>query len=288
LDLFIFPPGLAQVLVALKAGQGGTPLDVDLGCLANTWRIVEVAHAAGLVCAAVGRAKLGEGGGGGEGSCGSVGAAGARRKLDWAAPRCGPTPGCPPPPPIPHSPFPIPHPPRCSRLRRRRATRAAAAAPKLTAFSPAARSSTCSSTAGGSTCTFLVQTHVSPYPCVVPPCAWSRRAFLTCPPPPPAGSVTALKPVDLWIFFCELVLLFLFFFWGGGVVSGTGRRRCLRPSTNSTLAFGSSTVQTPRALLAPPWRRAAILIRWVRWRVRRGTRRAGRRFAPRWSRRSCR
>jgi len=44
---------LTKVLVALKAGQGGTPLDLNLGAKANTWRVVELAHAAGLVCASV-------------------------------------------------------------------------------------------------------------------------------------------------------------------------------------------------------------------------------------------
>ena len=42
-----------QVHVALKAGQGGTLLDLNLGAVANTWRVVEHAHAVGLVCAAV-------------------------------------------------------------------------------------------------------------------------------------------------------------------------------------------------------------------------------------------
>jgi len=39
--------------VSLVKGQGGTPVDEDLGATANTWRVVEYAHEAGLVLAAV-------------------------------------------------------------------------------------------------------------------------------------------------------------------------------------------------------------------------------------------
>jgi len=41
--------GPGEVVVALVAGQGGTPGDKDLGAAQNSWRAVELAHAAGLV-----------------------------------------------------------------------------------------------------------------------------------------------------------------------------------------------------------------------------------------------
>lgn len=42
-----------ECVVALVAGQGGTLADKDLGAEGNTWRVVEQAHAAGLVLAMV-------------------------------------------------------------------------------------------------------------------------------------------------------------------------------------------------------------------------------------------
>ena len=42
-----------EVHVSLAQGQGGTPMDKDLGATANTWRVVEHAAGAGLICAAV-------------------------------------------------------------------------------------------------------------------------------------------------------------------------------------------------------------------------------------------
>jgi hypothetical protein len=43
----------SEVRISLVKGQGGTPMDQDLGAAANTWRVVESAHGAGLVLAAV-------------------------------------------------------------------------------------------------------------------------------------------------------------------------------------------------------------------------------------------
>lgn len=42
-----------EIHVALKEGQGGTPVDKELGSMGNTWRAVESAAAAGLVLASV-------------------------------------------------------------------------------------------------------------------------------------------------------------------------------------------------------------------------------------------